>query len=98
MKNLKSKENKDVLKLYKKLGLQTLGMMTSQAWYDDPKLLLFTLSRYKFVSKIFLGLNEVLEVGCGDAFPARIVKQTVKNLDVSDYDPILINDAKKKRL
>ncbi len=98
MKKLKSKENNEVLRLYQKIGLQTLGMMTSQAWYDDPKLLLFTLSRYKFVSKIFLGLKNVLEIGCGDAFPARIVKQTVRNLDVSDHDPILVNEAKNRNL
>ena len=84
IKSLKSKENNNVIKLYKKIGLQKLGLMTSQAWYDDPKMLLFTLSRYKFVSKIFSGFKHVLEVGCGDAFSSRIVKQTVNNLDVSD--------------
>tara|TARA_E500000178_G_scaffold352651_1_gene416579 strand:+ start:2507 stop:3199 length:693 start_codon:yes stop_codon:yes gene_type:complete len=94
--SLKSKENNSVIKLYKKIGLQKLGLMTSQAWYDDPKMLLFILARYKFVSKMFSGLKNVLEVGCGDAFASRIVKQTVANLDVSDHDSDLISEAKSR--
>ena len=33
------------------MGLESFGLMSSQAWYDDPKRLAFTLSRYKFVAK-----------------------------------------------
>ena len=94
--SLKSKENNSVIKLFKKIGLQKLGLMTSQAWYDDPKMLLFILARYKFVSKMFSGLKSVLEVGCGDAFASRIVRQTVAKLDVSDHDPDLISEAKSR--
>ena len=36
-------------------------MMTSWAWYDDPKRLSFMLSRYKFVSKMLSGLKEQVE-------------------------------------
>ena len=49
------------------------------AWTVDPKCLLFSLSRYKFVSKLLSGETNVLEVGCGDGFYSRIVAQTVKN-------------------
>ena len=35
----------------------------SEAWINDPKHVLFTLSRYKFVSKLLEGYNKVLEVG-----------------------------------
>ena len=58
-------------------GLGTLGLMTNQAWEDDPRHLLFTLSRYKFVAKMLSGANHVLEVGCADAFGTRIVVQEV---------------------
>ena len=45
---------------------------------------------------MFEGLDEVLEIGCGDAWPSRIVCQSVKNLTVSDFDPIFIEDAKSR--
>ena len=48
----KSRENNRSLFLKNKIGIERLGLMTSQSWYDDPKGLLFSLSRYKFVSKI----------------------------------------------
>ena len=69
--------------------------MSSQAWFDDPQLMLFTLSRYKFVSRIFRGFDKVLEIGCGDAFYSCIVQQQVKSL-VSDHDPLFIEDISKR--
>lgn len=73
--------------------LNSLGMMTSQGWDDDPKRLVFTLSRYKFVAKMLEGRNNVLEVGSADAFASRIVKQHVKRLTVTDFDPIFLDDV-----
>ena len=52
--------------------------MSGKRWREDPRGLLFSLSRYKFVSKILEGKNDVLEIGCGDGWFSRIVKQTVK--------------------
>ena len=49
--------------------------MNSAVWHGDPKRLVFTLSRYKFVAKMLSGKNSVAEIGCGDGFGARIVKQ-----------------------
>lgn len=74
-------------------GLTHLGLMTNQDWYDDPKHLVFMLSRYKFVAKMLSGSRNVLEVGCGDAFAARIVLQEVKKLTAIDFDPVLVKDA-----
>ena len=68
----------------KKMGLGTLGLMTNQAWEDDPKHLLFTLARYKFVAKMLSGAKQVLEVGCADAFATRIVVQEVAGLTAVD--------------
>ena len=36
-------------------GVARLGLMTNQAWRDDPRHLLFVLSRYKFVAKMLSG-------------------------------------------
>jgi len=83
----------DNLSLIEEMGYQKLGSMTSWAWHDDPKHLLFTLSRYKFVAKMFDGFNQVLEVGCGDGFPARIVAQSVHHLTATDFDEGLISTA-----
>src|SRR4051812_25508676 len=74
-------------------GLESMGLMTSQAWYDDPKRLAFTLARYKFVAKMFAGMDQVLEVGCADAFATRIVVQEVKKLTAVDFDPLFVEDT-----
>ena len=77
----------------RKTGISKFGLMSSQAWQDDPKRLAFTLSRYKFVAKMFSGMNRVLEVGCADAFGTRVVKQEVQELTATDFDPIFIENA-----
>lgn len=79
-----------------KRGLEPLGLMTNQAWYDDPKRLAFTFARYKFVAKMLAGAGNVLEVGCGDAFASRIVLQEVGKLSVTDFDPVFIEDIKAR--
>ena len=68
----------------------TLGLMTNQAWADDPKHLLFTLARYKFVAKMLSGRKHVLELGCADAFGTRLVLQEVQRLTASDFDPMFV--------
>ena len=82
------------------LGLQLdsvrLGANTSTIYQNDPKLLLFTLSRYKFVSKMFAGFENVLEVGCQEGFGAQIICKEVKAyLGVDFYLPH-INSAKER--
>jgi 2-polyprenyl-3-methyl-5-hydroxy-6-metoxy-1,4-benzoquinol methylase len=78
-------------------GHQRLGLMTTWAYHDDPKRLAFTFSRYKFVAKMLAGSESVLEVGCGDGFISRVVRQEVGRLKGVDFDPALIEDAKKNR-
>jgi SAM-dependent methyltransferase len=70
--------------------------MTGWAWRDDPRHLLFTLSRYKFVAKMMSGLDNVLEVGCSDAFATRLVAQEAKRVVAVDFDPKFIADAKER--
>jgi SAM-dependent methyltransferase len=78
------------------IGETKLGVLKNWEWYDDPKRLLFSMSRYKFVSKLLDGRKNVLELGCGDAFNAPIVRQTVRKLTVTDFDPVFIADAKAR--
>ena len=51
-----------------------LGLQTGYTWENDPRHVLFTLSRYKFVAKMFSLFNRVLEVGCGDGIGAHLVQ------------------------
>ena len=77
-------------------GRTELGLMMNQAWQDDPKRLTFTFARYKFAARMLSGCKNVLEVGCGDAFPSRIVQQEVERLTVTDFDPIFIQEATRR--
>jgi len=62
-----------------------LGANTSRIYFEDPKLLLFTMSRYKFVSKMLSGFNRVLEIGCQEAFGSTIVAKEVGTLHCIDF-------------
>ena len=82
------------------LGLQLdsvrLGANTSTIYQNDPKLLLFTLSRYKFVSKMFAGFENVLEVGCQEGFGAQIICKEVTAYSGVDFYSPHINSAKER--
>ena len=82
--------------LSKKYGVEKLGLMSGKRWREDPRGILFTLSRYKFVSKLLQGKDQVLEIGCGDGWYSRVVKQTVKNLTLSDTDEIFLQNSKNR--
>ena len=86
--------NQVVIDDFNAIGPARIGAMHSHVWYRDPRHLAFTLSRYKFVSKLLSGKKNVLEVGCGDGFPSRIVKQEVDRLTLIDFDQQWIDDAK----
>jgi hypothetical protein len=79
------------------IGLTSLGLMTNQVWYDDPRRLTFLLARYKFVAKMLAGRRDVGEVGCGDAFGTRVVLQEVPDVTVYDFDPLFIQDIRARR-
>jgi 2-polyprenyl-3-methyl-5-hydroxy-6-metoxy-1,4-benzoquinol methylase len=74
-------------------GVERLGLAAAWAWHDDPRHLLFTLARYKFVAKMLGGCERVLEVGCADGFATRLVAQTVKSVVGVDFDARFIADA-----
>lgn len=66
---------------------ESLGIMANEAWANDPKRLLFMLSRYKFVAKMLSGTSgRVVEIGACDGWAARIVQQSVYQVTVTDAD------------
>ena len=77
-----------------KHGRTRLGIMANQAYNEDPKRLLFTLARYKFVAQMLRGREHVLEVGCADAFGTRLVQQTVGAVLATDFDEVFIEDLR----
>jgi 2-polyprenyl-3-methyl-5-hydroxy-6-metoxy-1,4-benzoquinol methylase len=85
-----------LMDMLRRRGVDRLGLMTGWAWQDDPRHLLFTLSRYKFVAKMLSGLDHVLEVGCSDAFATRIIAQEAKRIVAVDFDAEFIDDAKER--
>jgi SAM-dependent methyltransferase len=98
MENLKTKEAQYqvCVEAASERGYETLGLRGSESWYQDPKHIVFRLSRYKFVSKMLSGRKHVLEVGCGDAFGTRIVQAEVGKLTAIDFDPVFIADVNER--
>jgi 2-polyprenyl-3-methyl-5-hydroxy-6-metoxy-1,4-benzoquinol methylase len=78
------------------LGVErvTMGLMSGHTYLSDSKRLTFTLARYKFVSKMFVGFEKVLEVGCADAFGTPLVLNEVKHIVACDFDRMFIEDAR----
>lgn len=81
---MKKSIKKNYLNYFDQINTINLGKHSSWEWLNDPKHLVFSLSRYKFVSKLFFKFENVLEIGAGDGFKSQIVKQTVKSLTLSD--------------
>ena len=72
-----------------------LGYRSGYAFLNNPKYLGMTLSRYKFVSRMFEGYDQVLEIGAGDGFKSLVVETSCKNLTLSDIDSRDITAFKK---
>ena len=70
-----------------------LGMMSSHRWRMDPKVLLFSMSRYKFIAKMLAGKKDILEVGCGDGWGTNIVIREVGSIHCVDMDPTLVKEC-----
>lgn len=100
---MKKISNQQLIELLTKSTKVHLGHHTSYMYSNNPKQLLFTLSRYKFVAKMFEGFEKVLEIGAGDGFQSSIVRQHVKSLTLSDIDnrnvkDYMSNSIKKNRI
>jgi SAM-dependent methyltransferase len=75
----------------KKYDLE-LGTATTQDYIHDPKHITFVTARYKFVAKMMAGLGQVIEIGCGDAFGAPLIAQSVERLICTDIDEEMLAD------
>ncbi|MCP3872662.1 MAG: class I SAM-dependent methyltransferase [Desulfobacteraceae bacterium] len=84
------------IELKQQQGLTKLGVEKNANWHKDPRRLSFVLSRYKFVAKMLSGKKHVLEIGCGDAFPVRMLLQEVDKIHAIDIDPVFIKDAEER--
>ncbi len=95
-KKFREKQYKVLQDTINKHSISEFGLMVNESWNNDPKRTVFTLSRYKFVSKVFEDLDSVLEIGCADAFGTRIVQQSVNKITAIDFDPVFIEDIKNR--
>ena len=69
---------------YKNMNV-SLGTNTTRIMYTDPKLLVFTLARHKYVAKMLDGFKNVLEIGCQEGFGSVIVAQAVGHMVAIDF-------------
>ena len=97
MKKFKEKQYSILDETISKHGITKLGLMVNESYNNDPKRTLFTFARYKFTGKILENCNSVIEIGCGDAFATRIVRQFVKNVTVLDFDQRFIDDIQNRK-
>jgi hypothetical protein len=65
-----------------------IGPILSDAWRRDPKRLLFSLARYKFVGKMLKNCGIVAEIGAGDGFCADLVRAEGNHVDLYDIAPL----------
>lgn len=86
----------EAIDLFRTTGFERLGLTSNWAYLDDPKRLAFAFARYKFVAKMLQGCARVLEVGCGDAFFSRVVRQEVGHLTAVDFDADFVADARDR--
>jgi len=96
MDESKEKQYQFMIEMQEAKGPVPMSIRASTMWRIDPKLLAFTLSRHKFVAKMLSGYDRVLEVGCGDAFASRLLHPEVKELHSLDFDPVFVEEARKR--
>lgn len=96
MEHTREPQYQRTIELLDNQGLTQLGPMVNAVWQDDPRRLLFVLSRYKFVAKMLVGKQRALEIGCADAFGTRIVLQEVPFVCAVDFDPFFVNDVNSR--
>ena len=92
---MKAKENQNQRQFdeYEKNKF-VFGPFSSHIIRDDPRHLIFMLSRYKFISKMLAGKKRVLEIGCGDAIGMPIMTQTVDYVLGCDWEELLMEGNK----
>jgi len=72
-----------------------LGQNTGTILQTDPKIILFTLSKYKFASKLFCGFKSVLDLGCMEGLGSLLLAKTCVNVLGMDFYKTHIENAKR---
>ena len=80
----KAKENLSKFEAFTVAG-PGLGPINRATLVRDPKHLGFTLARYKFVSKMFHGMQSVFEVGCNEGTGTLVLAPEVEEITAVDY-------------
>lgn len=70
-----------------------LGTYTSYNLLKNPRSLLFSLSRYKFASKMIGSGKRIIEVGCSDGFRSNILAEFSKEVIGVDIDSEAVQEA-----
>ena len=73
-----------------------LGAINRATLIRDPKHLVFTLSRYKFVAKLLKGKKRVCEIGCHEATGSLIVAKEIDHLTAIVFQHDVIEFCKKE--
>lgn len=93
---LEQEYNQNIFDEYESQGPVCLGPYSSFTWRHDPKHLMFTLARYKFCSKMLVGQDRIIEVGCGDGIGVPILLQAVGSVYAIDFEAAIIeNDIQR---
>lgn len=78
----------------KKTRRFVLGQNTGSILQTDPKIILFTLSKYKFASKLFAGFEKVLDLGCMEGLGSLLLTKTCKKVIGLDFYKKHVKNAK----
>ena len=91
----KEMQNQNQFDLYESNKYE-FGPFTSHIVRSDPRHLVFMLSRYKFVSKMFEGKKRIMEIGCGDGVGMPIMTQVVEYVLGCDWEPLLMEGNRQR--
>jgi 2-polyprenyl-3-methyl-5-hydroxy-6-metoxy-1,4-benzoquinol methylase len=96
---MKKKDSKELwLEIDSRISKEsfTLGPYASDLYFNDPAMLAFITSRYKFCAKMLSGFDTVMEIGCGDAFGGAILAKQVNRLICLDINEPLLKENSER--
>jgi len=84
-----------VFENFSKKGTFSFGPLTSDKLRRDPQYVMFQMSRYKHVARMFSHKRNVLDIGSGDGIGLPILSSYFKNVTSLDVDPIMSTQCEK---
>lgn len=95
MKNLSGKRARGIMKPRTESSGKNFGRHWSFNLHNDPKRLVFVLSRYKFSAKMGCKNKRVLELGCSEGIGAPILAEFANSYIGIDLDSDAISAAQR---